>query len=247
MYVMRLFAMVLMLCFNLSVFAQDFNKLDENGNKHGVWKGAYAESKRPRYEGTFEHGKEIGMFKFFDDTKAATVVATREFNPNDNSAYTIFYKDGKFKVSEGKEINRQYEGEWKYYHENLPDIMAIEHYKAGKLHGKRTVFYRGSGIKGEENVAEETNYVNGIKQGAYKKYTLKGMLLEESNYTNGQLDGPAIYKEPNGNLASKGRFKNGKKNGIWEFYKDGKLVKKENPNAAKRKKPTKPRKDPVQQ
>ena len=244
---MRVFAMLLLLCFNLSSFAQDVNKLDEQGKKHGVWKGTYSESKRPRYEGTFEHGKETGIFKFFDDTKAATVVATREFNPKDNSAYTIFYKDGKFKVSEGKEVNRKYEGEWTYYHENLPDIMAIEHYKSGKLHGKRTVFYRGSGIKGEENVAEETNYVNGIKEGPYKKYTLKGMLLEDSNYTNGELDGPAIYKEPNGNLASRGRFKNGKKAGIWEFYQDGKLVKKENPNVVKRKKPTKPRKDPVQQ
>lgn len=243
---MRLFAMVVMLCFHLSSFAQDFNKLDEQGNKHGVWKGVYPESKRPRYEGTFEHGKEIGIFKFFDDTKAATIVATREFNSKDNSAYTIFYKDGKYKVSEGKEVNRQYEGEWKYYHENLPDVMAIEHYKAGKLDGKRTVFYRGSGVKGEEVLAEETNYVNGVKHGDYKKYTLKGVLLEDSNYTNGQLDGPAIYKEPNGNLASKGKFKNGKKSGVWEFYQGGKLVKKENQSTIKRKKPTKPRKEPVQ-
>ena len=55
------------LLISLSVFSQDFNKLDENGKKNGLWKGIYEESKRPRYEGTFEHGKEIGMFKFFDD------------------------------------------------------------------------------------------------------------------------------------------------------------------------------------
>jgi antitoxin component YwqK of YwqJK toxin-antitoxin module len=244
---MRLFGIFFLFLFSLSAWAQDFNKLDEQGKKHGVWKGVYAESKRPRYEGTFEHGKEIGMFKFFDDTKALTVVATREFNPKDNSAYTIFYKDGKFKVSEGKEVERQYEGEWKYYHENLPDIMTIEHYKSGKLHGKRTVYYRGSGVKGEENIAEESNYIDGKKHGKYKKYTLKGIVLEDSNYTNGQLDGPAVFKEPNGNLASKGNFKKGKKSGIWEFYEKGKLVKKENPNAAKRKKPTKPKKEPVKE
>ena len=32
----------------------------QKAKKHGIWKGVYEESKRPRYEGTFEHGKEIG-------------------------------------------------------------------------------------------------------------------------------------------------------------------------------------------
>ena len=59
--------------FSISLFAQEFNQLDSNGKKQGLWKGVYEESKRPRYEGTFEHGKEVGMFKFFDDTKAGTV------------------------------------------------------------------------------------------------------------------------------------------------------------------------------
>ena len=70
--------------------AQEINKLDDKGLKHGFWKGYY-ESKRLRYEGEFAHGKENGMFKFFDDTKANTVIATREFNSADNSCYTIFY------------------------------------------------------------------------------------------------------------------------------------------------------------
>jgi hypothetical protein len=73
------------------LFAQDYNKLDENGKKHGLWKGIYEESKRPRYEGAFDHGKETGLFKFFDDTKTGTVIATRDFSANDNSCYTIFY------------------------------------------------------------------------------------------------------------------------------------------------------------
>src|SRR6476620_542991 len=191
------FNVLMILFFVQALSAQtDVNKLDQKGKKHGVWKGVYTESKRPRYEGKFEHGKEVGTFQFFDDTKAGTVIATREFNPKDNSAYTIFYNQDGHKVSEGKEVNHLYEGQWKYYHENLPDIMTIENYKAGKLHGKRTVFYRGSGVAGEENIAEETNYSNGKKNGPYKKYTLKGVLLEDSNYKNGALDGPAVYKDP---------------------------------------------------
>ncbi len=243
---MRIFGILMVLFWSAASFAQDTNKLDAQGKKHGIWKGTYAESKRPRYEGTFDHGKETGTFRFFDDTKAGTVVATREFKP-DGSAYTIFYKDGKYKVSEGKEVNRMYEGQWIYYHENLPDIMTIENYKAGKLQGKRTVYYRGSGVKGEENVAEEANYVNGLKEGSYKSYTMKGTLLEDSNYKAGQLDGPAAYYDPLGKLVAKGIFKDGQKVGKWEYYKDGKPIKKDNVEVIKkRKKPSKPRKDPNQ-
>ena len=243
---MKLFGILAFFALSFSGLAQDINKNDAQGKKHGLWKGTYAESKRPRYEGNFEHGKEVGTFKFFDDTKTGTVIAPREFKP-DGSAYTTFFKDGKFKVSEGKEVNKLYEGEWKYYHENLPDIMTIENYKAGKLSGKRTVFYRGSGVKGEENVAEVANYLNGVKDGKYTTYTMRGTVLEDSNYKNGQLDGPAVYYDPLGKLVSKGNFKANKKVGYWEFYKDGKLVKKDNMDVIKkRKKPSKPRKDPNQ-
>lgn len=220
---------LLILLFNMLVFAQtDFNKLDDKGNKNGVWKGYYPESKRLRYDGTFNHGKEIGKFNFYDDTKAQTVIATREFNSNDNSAYTIFYNQSKNVVSEGNVVNKLYEGQWKYYHENSKVIMTLENYKKGKLEGIRSVFYPNA------KIAEETNYINGIKNGFYKKYTVDGIILEESNYVKGQFDGKAIYREPNGNVASQGIYVNGKKKGMWQFYENGKLVKEENMSKVKK-------------
>ena len=237
---MKYFGILALLIFSFSASAQtDVNKTDEKGQKHGLWKGVYAESKRPRYEGTFEHGKEIGTFTFFDDTKAKSVIATREFNPKDQSAYTIFYNQKKNKVSEGREVNKLYEGEWKYYHENLPQLMTTENYKGGKLHGKRTVFYRSG------NIAEEAHYIDGIKHGPYKKLTEKGVILEETNYKNGQFDGPTVYKDPLGNVVAKGVYTNGKKTGKWEFYENGKLVSKDNMDKVKnRKKPSKPKVEP---
>jgi len=62
--------LLISLLFSLTLFSQESNKLDAQGKKEGLWKGIYEESKRPRYEGTFSHGKEIGKFVFFDDTKA---------------------------------------------------------------------------------------------------------------------------------------------------------------------------------
>ena len=212
----------------VAVAQSDNNKLDEKGNKNGVWKGYYLESKRLRYEGTFDHGKEIGVFNFYDDTKAQTVIATREFNAKDHSAYTIFYNQSRSKVSEGKEVNRLLEGLWKYYHENSTDIMTLENYKSGKLEGLRSVYYPGNIL------AEQTNYTNGIKNGAYKKYSIKGVLLESSNYKDGQFDGKAVYKDPLGNIVAQGIYVNGKKKGIWQFYENGKLVSEENMSKVKK-------------
>ena len=64
------FKIVLFFLFCQTIFSQtDFNKLDEKGKKHGFWKGVYEDTKNPKYEGTFEHGKEVGVFTFFDNTK----------------------------------------------------------------------------------------------------------------------------------------------------------------------------------
>lgn len=196
------------------------NKLDSKGLKHGIWKGVYEESKRPRYQGTFEHGKEVGVFQFFDDTQKGDVIATREFNPKDNSAYTIFYDQNKNKVSEGKVVNKLFEGEWKYYHYASPAIMTTENYKNGKLEGVRTVYF----LNGK--VAEQINYVDNLKQGAYKKYTESGIVLEESFFKNNEYDGLAIFRNDSGIIVAKGMFAKGLKTGTWDVLENGKLVKK---------------------
>ncbi|HEX8562242.1 MAG TPA: toxin-antitoxin system YwqK family antitoxin [Flavobacterium sp.] len=219
---MRFFVFLAALLLNFNSFAQaPVNQLDDKGNKHGLWKGTYTESGRPRYEGTFEHGKETGTFKYFDDTKAGTVIATREFNLTDHSAYTIFYNQKGKKVSEGRVLNKKYEGEWKYYHENSDVVMTREFYKDGKLDGVRSVYFP------DGKIAEETHYKNGLKHGPYKNYTTTGVALEEVTYVNGEIDGVGIYRDPNGAIASKGPYVNGLKKGVWEFYENGKLVRKE--------------------
>ena len=209
---------------SISLFAQtDHNKLDEKGKKHGLWKGVYEDTKNPKYEGTFEHGKEVGVFTFFDNTKTKIVLATREFNPTDNSALTVFFDKNKNKVSEGKVLNKLHEGQWKYYHKASKSIMATENYSKGKLEGLRSVFYPSG------KIAEEMIYVNNLKNGFYKRYTETGILIEESNYKNNLYDGLAIFRDADdGTVVSKGKFVNGKKLGIWQFFEKGKMIKEVN-------------------
>lgn len=209
---------------SITVLAQaDYNKLDEKGKKNGLWKGIYQDTKNPKYEGTFDHGKEVGIFTFFDNKNTKIVIATREFNPNDNAAYTIFYDQLKNKVSEGKVVNKLYEGQWKYYHKASKAIMTIENYSNGKLEGFRLVFYPNG------KIAEETIYKNNKKNGVYKRYTESGIIIEESNYKNDQYDGIAIFRDADsGTIVSKGKFTNGKKTSVWQFFEKGELVKEIN-------------------
>ena len=197
------------------------NKLDSNGKKDGLWNGFFDNSKVVKYEGTFRNGVETGVFTFYNNNPAHTVMATRDFSKQPNAAYTIFYDDLKNKVSEGNVVNKLYEGLWKYYHRNSKEIMTMENYKKGKLNGKRTVFYK------DGKVAEEAVYVDGKRHGAYKKISGNGIVLEESNYQNGELHGSAVYKDPDGNVVAKGNYKNDQKFGTWQFFENGKLVSKE--------------------
>ncbi len=219
----KITSILTILLFNIvTVSAQDqINQLDENGKKHGLWKGYYEESKRVRYEGNFDHGKENGVFKYFDDTKAGTILAERKFTTKDNSAYTVFFNQKKNKISEGKIVAKLREGEWIYYHENSTIPMTKEMYKNDALNGLRQVFFPNG------KIAEEIQFVNGIRQGNYRKYTPTGIVLEESTYKNGELHGLAIFRGSDGLMASQGKFVEGLKRGMWKFYEGGKLVREE--------------------
>lgn len=213
--------LIVFLLFSVFSFAQgEINQFDTNGNRHGLWKGTYEKSQRPRYEGVFEHGKETGIFKYFDDTKAGKVIATRDFSKGDGSCYAIFYDRKGNKVSEGV-INkdRQNEGEWKYYHQESPQIMSVETYKNGKLEGVKKVFYK------DGKIASETHYVNGVKEGVHKQYAENGVVIEEIPYKNNQFNGWVIYRDRHGKTTAEGKYEKGLKKGIWKFYEDGKLVK----------------------
>lgn len=209
------------LSFNKANAQDKTNQLDSNGKKNGLWKGVFVESKRPRYEGTFEHGVEVGTFKYYDDTKAQSLLATREFSEKGTVAYTTFYDQKKNKVSEGKTVNRLNDGVWNYYHKGSKQLMTVENYKNGKLEGTRTVYFPSGAI------AEEAMYKNGQREGIYKVYLENGVITEESHFVKNQYEGEAIFRDPYGEIVSKGNFVKNERKGIWEFYKGGKLEKKE--------------------
>lgn len=202
----------------LLIQAQEINQMDANGNRHGVWKKKYPKSDQLRYEGQFEHGKEVGTFKFYcEDCKSQPMVVKEFTSNNDISEVKYYTKSGKL-ASEGQMKAKDRIGEWVFYHEKAKTVMTREFYKEGKLDGVKSTYY----LNGQ--LTEELHYENGSKEGPNIFYSPEGVVLKKLQHINDQLHGAAEYFDANGNLTIKGQYLNGKKHGLWRYYKNGEVV-----------------------
>lgn len=215
-YIIYIFAIVIAIG-NLSA-QEKTNQLDEAGKRHGVWKKYYPNTKQLRYEGQFEHGKEVGTFKFYCEECRDKPTTIKEFSANsDISEVKYFTIKGKL-VSQGKMKGKERIGEWIYFQKKGNQPMSKETYVDGKLDGIQITYYPNG------KVTEEIAYVQGVKQGDNKYYSPDGILLKKLIYHNDKLHGPAEYYDVNGNVTIKGYYKHGMKHGLWQYFKDGKVA-----------------------
>ncbi|MCB0445838.1 MAG: toxin-antitoxin system YwqK family antitoxin [Gelidibacter sp.] len=212
--------LTLVCCFitALSV-AQSINQMDENGLRHGLWKKNFDKTNQPRYEGTFEHGKEVGTFKFYTLNKGKSVLsATKEFAPNSNLIKVKFFASTGKLISEGQMKGKLFIGKWTYYQNKTKGILTTENYNdEGLLNGERFVYYENG------QIAEQTNYVNGKIEGVSKWFSENGVVIKEFNYKNGQLQGVSKYYDSEGQLLAEGNYNNDQKTGVWKYYEKGVL------------------------
>lgn len=225
------FLVVLFIFGNLVLQAQEaINQFDASGKRHGVWKKYYPNSKQLRYQGTFDHGKEKGIFKFYCETCNKQPTAIKDFSKNDTLAEVSFYTPKGTLVSKGKMQGKKKRGKWIYYKNDGKTLVTEENYNNnGKLEGLKIIYYPN------KNKAQQTTFVNGIKEGAEIYYSYEGKVLKAFNYKNNELQGPATYYDADGKLLIAGQYKNGRKHGLWKYYKNGKILKEETyPRALKK-------------
>ncbi|WP_460219746.1 toxin-antitoxin system YwqK family antitoxin [Psychroserpens sp. MEBiC05023] len=207
---------------SLTSFAQNaVNQFDKNGKRHGAWRKYFDKTKELRYQGQFDHGKEIGIFKFYTLNKGKSVLsAIKEFNDLDSKASVKFLSSKGKLISEGQMDGRLYIGKWTYYHNKSDAVMSTEYYNDnGKLEGEKLVFYP------DGKLAEKSNYSNGQLNGISTWYAKNGITLKVFQYKNDELNGVSKYYDANGQLKAEGSYRSGLKHGIWKYYEDGKLVK----------------------
>ncbi|WP_241480659.1 toxin-antitoxin system YwqK family antitoxin [Psychroserpens mesophilus] len=195
------------------------NQFDDDGKRHGIWKKYFDKTDQLRYEGRFQHGKEIDTFKFYTlNNKKSVLSAIKVFNAQNDRAYVKFLSSKGKLISEGTMNGRLYSGKWIYYHNKSDGILTTEYYNDnGKLEGEKIVFYPNG------NIAEKSNYKDGNLEGSSKWYSEKGLLLKDFLYENNELHGLSKYYDANGIILAEGQYQKGRKHGIWNYYEDGKL------------------------
>lgn len=202
--------------FPLIINAQ-INAHDAQNRRHGKWQKNYENTGKIRYKGQFEHGKEVGTFKFYDKSSDKHPVATKTYLPKSDSISVKFYTPKGKLVSEGKMIGRKKEGKWRYYHKNNQQLMMLENYKNDLLHGWKEIYFPNG------KVAEKQHFSKGKADGKNFVYGKNGQLIQEYTYKNGKFHGPVKIYDANGNLKTEGNYKNGLKTGTWKYYKNGNI------------------------
>lgn len=193
-----------------SLFSQNINQTDANGKKQGVWTKTYSNGV-PRYEGKFKNDHPIGEFKYYYESgnlKAVTV-----FSPDGIVARTKTFHENKQPMAEGKYIKQKRDSVWLFYSNVDGKLLSLETYRKGVLNGTTKTYYPET-----ENVAESIEYVNGIKQGPYRKYFPEGELMTEGTYVDDNLDGKFTLYHPNGKVQVKGMYNSGRQVGNWEYF-----------------------------
>ena len=212
----------LFLSVSFSVFCNSQNnELDSQGRRHGYWKVDFEGTSNPKFEGNFEHGKKIGIFKFYKKGFYDHPTAIMDFPTDADSVEVTYYTQTGKPISEGKMLNKKREGKWIYYHQKSDSIMMTEDYKNDLLHGfQKTYFPNGK-------LAEKTEYIQGKKDGESFIYAENGQVTKQLNYRNGELHGPAAYYTTRGEKIMEGSYAGGRKTGKWKYYSEGKLEKEE--------------------
>ena len=197
-------------------WAQPVNQNDAQGKKHGVWK-KYHDNGKLRYQGQFDHGKEVGAFTFYFPT--GDIKAINKFRGKSGVAYSYQFGGDSILAAEGKYINSKRDSIWTFYDID-GNLVARESYKNDKKNGE-SITYFPSGRK-----AEVVTYVNGVKQGDWLQFYESGKPKTKAKYVNGKLQGEVLYYESTGRVRTKGQYVKGLMDGNWYFFNDVNKIEK---------------------
>ncbi|MDT0650765.1 toxin-antitoxin system YwqK family antitoxin [Autumnicola edwardsiae] len=203
----------------LQMYAQEkTNQLDSESRRHGKWAVNFEGTSQLKFEGNFEHGKEIGEFRFYKKGFALHPSAIMNFKKGLDSVKVTYYTQKGEPISTGKMIDKKREGKWIYFHQASQDTMMIEAYKNDQLNGLQKTFFKNG------NLAERTEYKNDKKHGESFVYAEGGALLQHLHFVNGELHGPVFYYNSKGEKIIEGQYAQDQKKGNWKYYENKKLT-----------------------
>lgn len=217
---MQKLLLLLFMFFIANVSAQNINQYDENGQRHGRWEKKYEGTNNLRYQGQFNHGKEVGEFKFYHkEPKGTHPSCIKEFTMDSDTIAVKYYTSKGVFLSEGKTKGKLRIGQWRSYERNTGVLVEIEVYANGKLDGIKTSYYN------DGKVLQTQEYKNDVLHGKKIMYAPNGKISSEYNFVNGKSHGYFVEYDKNGHKEKTGKYDMNKPRGIWKFYTNGKLTK----------------------
>jgi antitoxin component YwqK of YwqJK toxin-antitoxin module len=207
---------------SLFSFAQ-LNQVDAKGKKQGVWEKKYPNSNAYEYKGQFKDDKPIGTFYYYyPSTKKKAIIQHDE--KTGRAVAKLFHESG-VDLAYGIYINQLKDSVWTYYGPS-GKLSYKETYKAGKLNGKKTIFYVPEDPADKsQRVAMIQNYVNDVLEGEEIEYFEDGTVKSKGTYVKGIKQGEFITYHPNGIKMIVDTYKNGKKHGYcYGFDGNGKQI-----------------------
>lgn len=204
----------LLVCILFTYLVQAQNEFDDQGRRHGKWE-KYYENGSIRYRGNFEHGKEKGVFEFFESSNSKNPVIIKEFN-EDGSASCLFFDGGRL-TGKGNMIAKAKVGLWTYFRSD-GSIQSQENYVDDKLEGEHIIYHPNG------EIMERSFYSDDLLDGPFSRFKKDGTKLLELNYSKNELDGVAVFYTEEGQVSAQGSYVKGKKSDGWVYFIDGKQV-----------------------
>lgn len=213
-----LFTLSMVILFMGSLLAQGEkapNAVDADGKKHGKWEVEFPKSGVVRYRGEFDHGQPVGTFFYYYESGERS--SQVDYQESGEAMARFFHQNGTV-MGEGKYIDQQKHGEWKFY-DSQTILSSVENFSHGKLEGVTKIYH----LNGQ--LAAEVPYVDGRKNGPFKEYTTTGKVLREGTYQDNTYDGEFKQYYDNGNIYIEGKYKAAVKDGLWvEYDDDGRIM-----------------------
>lgn len=181
-------------------------------------------------ESTFEGGKKNGLSKSFDeDGKIANEYEIKKGLIYIHKAYNkkgeviseqkakggtigmIYFHSNGAKRSEGKLVDGERDGEWKFYYRN-GELKDTENYKDGLLDGELRTYYKNGHVKIKQF------YVDGSREKQYLKYNIQGNIIVDGWYDDDNAVGYWKFYNDLGNLTSNDYYLYDSKKGVQQTF-----------------------------
>jgi|LauGreDrversion4_2_1035121.scaffolds.fasta_scaffold45623_2 antitoxin component YwqK of YwqJK toxin-antitoxin module len=226
---------------------EKINRVDEKGNKQGIWKDFYPDGK-VKSESRYKNNEIDGYVKVYTskgDLKNITKFdnGKKVENPKElviPDDFKAYFENGNVRY-EGSYLNKLPIGTHYYYRLSKQICDSITVYDdtiQKKILNCQTFSIPDSALVYEDGYLMERGAVDSIrrKKGVWLEYHLTGELKGKGNYKDNFKTGDWMYYYPNGKIEQQGKYsKTGLPTGEWKWYhENGNLRIEENYRSGKR-------------